>query len=112
MGTGGYITKRLIDIGSGIKTGDPLVEVVAPEFDHRSPEEATVSNQGDPAERSVSRSGQYHHRALAALPKSLPLRRKPTSLLAYQALAQRDRPGSHHQQQAQLWCAAERSLHW
>jgi RND family efflux transporter MFP subunit len=31
----GYITKRLVDIGSHVKAGDLLVEVTAPELDHQ-----------------------------------------------------------------------------
>jgi RND family efflux transporter MFP subunit len=31
----GYITKRLVDIGSRVKSGDLLVEVTAPELDHQ-----------------------------------------------------------------------------
>ena len=40
----GYITKRLVDIGSRVKTGDLLVEVTAPELDHQIAQaEATVA---------------------------------------------------------------------
>jgi RND family efflux transporter MFP subunit len=31
----GYIAKRYVDIGSRVKAGDPLVDVVAPELDHQ-----------------------------------------------------------------------------
>jgi RND family efflux transporter MFP subunit len=31
----GYITRRLVDIGSRVKTGDLLVEITAPELDHQ-----------------------------------------------------------------------------
>jgi RND family efflux transporter MFP subunit len=31
----GYITKRLVDIGSRVKAGDLLVEITAPELDHQ-----------------------------------------------------------------------------
>jgi RND family efflux transporter MFP subunit len=40
----GYITRRLVDIGSRVKTGDLLVEVTAPELDHQIAQaEATVA---------------------------------------------------------------------
>ncbi len=41
---GGYITKRLVDIGSRVKAGDLLVEVTAPELDHQIAQaEATLA---------------------------------------------------------------------
>jgi RND family efflux transporter MFP subunit len=40
----GYITKRLVDIGSRVKAGDLLVEVTAPELDHQIAQaEATLA---------------------------------------------------------------------
>jgi RND family efflux transporter MFP subunit len=40
----GYITKRLVDIGSRVKAGDLLVEITAPELDHQIAQaEATVA---------------------------------------------------------------------
>jgi RND family efflux transporter MFP subunit len=40
----GYITKRLVDIGSPVKAGDLLVEVTAPELDHQIAQaEATLA---------------------------------------------------------------------
>ncbi len=40
----GYITKRLVDIGSRVKVGDLLVEVTAPELDHQIAQaEATLA---------------------------------------------------------------------
>jgi RND family efflux transporter MFP subunit len=40
----GYITKRLVDIGSRVKAGDLLVEVTAPELDHQiAQSEATLA---------------------------------------------------------------------
>jgi RND family efflux transporter MFP subunit len=40
----GYITKRLVDIGSHVKAGDLLVEVTAPELDHQIAQaEATLA---------------------------------------------------------------------
>ena len=40
----GYITRRLVDIGSRVKAGDLLVEITAPELDHQIAQaEATVA---------------------------------------------------------------------
>jgi len=40
----GYITKRLVDIGSRVKVGDLLVEITAPELDHQITQaEATLA---------------------------------------------------------------------
>jgi len=40
----GYITKRLVDIGSRVKAGDLLVEITAPELDHQIAQaQATLS---------------------------------------------------------------------
>lgn len=43
----GYITKRLVDIGSRVKAGDLLVEVTAPELDHQIAQAEATLAQGN-----------------------------------------------------------------
>jgi RND family efflux transporter MFP subunit len=89
----GYITKRLVDIGSRVKTGDLLVEITAPELDHQITQaEATLAQANatlaqTEANRELARVTSARSATLA--PQGAATHQQAdTDRLSYQALQQ------------------------
>src|SRR5258708_2286245 len=90
----GYITKRLVDIGSRVKSGDLLVEVTAPELDHQ-----IAQAQATPAQASATLAQTEAHRALARVTADRSATLAPQGAASRQQ-ADNDRLAHRAQQQA------------